>query len=91
MSGCGARDDGGAFHAVGDALARGGQHRQLINMQAGALQAFIQGLRRFAGRRFQRAQEAPAPAIAMLSSPMVRDRPSWPLRTAASRRSSTMQ
>ena len=35
--------------------------------------------------------EAPAPEIAILSSPMVRDRPSWPLRTAASRRSRITQ
>ncbi len=47
---------GGAFHAAGDAFAASGQHRQFVDMQAGALQAFVQRAGGFAGGGFQRAQ-----------------------------------
>ena len=33
-----------------------GQHRKFVDMQAGALQAFVQGAGGFAGRGFQGAQ-----------------------------------
>ncbi len=42
------------FHALGDAFARCREHRKLVNMQAGALQAVVQGLGGLAGRRLQR-------------------------------------
>ena len=41
-----------------------------LNMQARALQPLVQRLGGFARRRLQGAQRAPAPAIAMLSSPI---------------------